>query len=225
MTSTANMDPIKSLSQPRGNPFVKLSSAARKPLRKLFKSYSMSSVKSTATEATQVVKSVEFTGKNHLRRTLSRRDYTQEETEASWWSQKDYQKIGRQCQKEIKKMEDGEKFKDKKYCSRGLEGHTRIGSVSKVQTRALAINAVLDEQFMQWEEGVFDEDTIAKVYCRASSICQLWASLVGRRDYRAAEEIHGASSKKSSARHYHDNEQTTKCSDKLEQSLVVSRAA
>jgi hypothetical protein len=193
MTLTANMDPTKPLSQPRGNTFVKLPLATRKPLRKLFKSYFLSSsVKSTSTETTHVVKSVEFTENNHLRTTLSRRDYTLEETEASWWSHEDNQNISRQCQKEIKEIDDGETFEAKKYCSRGLEGHTRIGSVSKVQTRALAINAVLDEQCTQWEEGVFDEDTIAEVYCRASSICQLWASLVGRRDYRAAEEIHGS---------------------------------
>jgi hypothetical protein len=200
MSSTATMDPTTSLSQPRGNPVVKSS--------------------------TQVVKSVEFTENNHSRTTLSRRDYTLEETEASWWSHEDNQNISRQCQKEIKEIDDGETFEAKKYCSRGLEGHTRIGSVSKVQTRALAMNAVFDEQFMQWEEGVFDEDTIAEVYCRASSICQLWASLVGRRDYRAAEEIHVSSSKKSSAPQSHDIELTTKeCSDKLEQSLVVSCAA
>lgn len=163
-------------------------------MRKLFKSYSETSVTSIATtETTQAVKFVRFSEKNHVRSTLSRASYTIEESKASWLSHEDGQQITKQCHKEIKKLDNGEKFKDKKYCARGLEGQTMIGSVSKEHTRALAINAVLDEQSTQWEEGVFDEDTIAEVYYRASSSCQLSASLVGRRDQRAAEDIRGGS--------------------------------
>ena len=236
MPSNANMvDHIKSLSQPRrSNPFIKLASVARQqPLRKLFKSYTEgnSSVLSTSTarETTQqAVKCVRFSENNNICKTLSRKNYTLEESKASWLSREDSKKILRQCYKEIKKIDHGMTFKDKKYCVRGLEGQTRIGSVSKEQNRALAFKAVLDEQLMQWEEGVFDEDTIAEVYYTASSRrCQRWASLVGRRDHRAAKEIHGSSHKKSSSRpHYHRRERTTKCSnDELEQSLVVPRAA
>jgi hypothetical protein len=202
MTSNgANMDPVKSLPQLRNNPPVKLASASasrKQPSRKVSETCSDDSVKSTATGTTQFVKVVRFSKKNRsTRKTLSRKDYTLEETEASWSSLEDLQKILRRCHKEIKKIDLGEKFKDKKYCARGLEGRTKIGSVSKAQTRALAINAVLEEQFTQWNEGVFDEDTIADAYYIASSSCQLWASLVGRRDHKAAAEIHGSSCKKS----------------------------
>jgi hypothetical protein len=228
--------PNKPLSQPTRskNPFVKLSSAARQPMRKLFKTYSQGSCSSdtpsTATETTQVVKTFRFSEKNPIRKTLSRANYTLEESKASWMSHEDGQQIQRQCRKEIKKIDDGQQFKDHKYCARGLEGQTRIGSISKTRNRALAMNAVLDEQSMQWEEGVFDEDTIAEVYYRSSSSCQLWASLVGRRDHRAAEEIHaGSSYKKSSAPHYHHHEQTTKEGPNedggIKQSSVAPRAA
>jgi hypothetical protein len=217
MTSNTNMAaPIRSVSQPRRrNPFTKLSSAARHPMRKELcfnKFYSdEGSFRSTATETTQVTKCVRFSSeKTRIRKTLSRKDYTLEESKASWLSHEDGQIISRQCCKEIKKIDDGKKLKDKKYCARGLEGQTGIGLVSKARKRALAINAVLDEQSTQWEQGVFDEDTIAVVYYRASSICQLEASLVGRRDHRAAEEIHGSSYEQSSARHYHHHEQTAK---------------
>jgi hypothetical protein len=84
-------------------------------------------------------------------------------------------------------MNDGRKLKVEKYCSRGLEGYTTVGAAAKKRNRALAINAVLDEQMIQWEEGIFDEDTIAEIYYRASFSCQLWASIVGRRDYRQTE--------------------------------------
>jgi hypothetical protein len=188
------VSPIKSLSQPRrNNPFVKLlSSAASKSMRKLFNS-SEGSIISTATETTQLVKHVRFSDQNCIRKTLSRMDYTVEECKASWLSREEGRKILRQCEKEVKKIDDGKKFKDKKFCARGLEGHTWIGSISKEQNRALAVNAVLGEQATQWEEDVFDEDAIAEIYYRASTSCQLRATLVGRRDHRAAEEIHGLS--------------------------------
>jgi hypothetical protein len=228
MTSNATkVPPTKSLFQSRRkNPFVKLFSAARPPLSKLIRSCSglSASTTSSATESTnQDVALVRFSEKNHICKTLSRMSYTLEEYNASWWSCEDLQEIARRCEKEIKKIEDGMKFKDKKYCARGLEGQTRIGSVSKEQNRALAINAVLDEQWTQWHEGIFHgEDTIAEVYCRASSSCQLRARIVGRRD-----EIHRASYGKASAPRCHHYEQTTKSSNDagLEQSLVAPRAA
>jgi hypothetical protein len=236
VTSNANMvNPIKSLyPQPsRSNPFVKLSTAARQPMRELFKTNSggtssTNSVTSTATESNQqAVKFVRFSGKNQVCKTLSRMNYTLEESKATWLSLEECQQIWRQCNKEIKKIDYGKKFKDKKYCARGLEGQTRIGSVSRERNKASAFDAVFEEQSMQWEEGVFDEDTIAEVYYRASSRrCQRWASLVGRRDHRAAKGIHGSSYEKSSSSHYHHHEQTTRCSnDALEQSLVAPCAA
>ena len=84
-------------------------------------------------------------------------------------------------------MEEGSKLKDKKYCSRGLEGHTSIGAVLKKEKRSLAINAVLDEQMIQWEEGIFNEDAIAEIYCEASSRCQVRANIVGLKDHRETE--------------------------------------
>jgi hypothetical protein len=187
-----NMDPVKSLSQLRSNQFVTLSPAARLALRKVFKTDSEEgSLQSTATETTQVVKFVRFSEKTRVRKTLSRKDYALEETEATWSSLEERQQISRQCWKEIKKINHGEKLKDKKYCARGLEGSTKIGSVSKARTRALAVSAVLDEQMIQWAEGVFDENTIADVYHRASSSCQMWASMVGQRDHKAVKEVQG----------------------------------
>jgi hypothetical protein len=196
------MSPVKSLSQHSSNPSVNLaapsvaapSASRRQPSRKVSKTYSDDSIKSTITETTQVVKFVRFSKKiRRTRRTLSRNDYTLDETDASFSSVKDLQQLLRQCDKEVKKIDHGEKFKDKKYCARGLEGRTKIGYRSKVQTRALVINAVLDEQLTQWNEGVFDEDAIADVCLVASSSCRLWASIAGRRDQKAAEEIYGSS--------------------------------
>jgi hypothetical protein len=84
----------------------------------------------------------------------------------------------RQCHKEIKKIDNGKKFTDAKCSARGLEGKTRFGSIAKERNGALAVDAVLNDR-----GGLLQR--------RASSSCQLWASLVGGRDHRADEEIHG----------------------------------
>ena len=84
-------------------------------------------------------------------------------------------------------MDEGNELKDKKYSSRGLEGHTTVGAAAKKRIRSLATDAVLDEQMIQWEEGIFDEDAIAEIYYRASSRCQVSASIVGLKDYRETE--------------------------------------
>jgi hypothetical protein len=233
---------MASRSQLRSNPFGKFASAARQPFKKVFskphagegsiKSTTTTTTTTTGTETTQAVEQlVRFSEKKRVRKTLSRKDYTLDETKATWWSVEESGQIARQYTKEIKKIERGEKFKDKKFCARGLEGHTQIGSASKRQRRALAIDAVLDEQMIQWADGVFDEQTIADVYDVVSSRCQLWASLVGRRDHRAAEEIYESSHKEqaqsSAAPHYNDDhQQTTNFGNEgLKQSLVLPRAA
>jgi len=190
MTSKVNNSfSIKSLSQAtRNNRFSKLTSAVGQPLRKLFKTSSDCSTKSVSTAATEQEEfRVSFSEKIHVRNTLSCKDCTTEEIQACWYTAEENQRIHRHCSKEIRKMDEGSELKDKKYSSRGLEGHTTIGAATKKEKRWLAINAVLDEQMIQWEEGIFDEDAIAEIYCRASSSCQVKANIVGLRDHRETE--------------------------------------
>jgi hypothetical protein len=52
----------------------------------------------------------------------------------------------------------------------------------------LASNTVLDEQEEQSLSGIFDDAPIAEIYLQTTCSCQLWASVVGIRDQRAAEE-------------------------------------
>jgi hypothetical protein len=192
MTSKVNNSiAIKSLSQAtRSNRFsCTLTSSAvgqQEPLRKLFKTSSDCSIKSESTAATEQEFRVRFSAKIHVRNTLSSKvDYTTEEIQACWYSAEENQRIHRHCRKEIRKMDEGRReLKDKKYCSRGLEGHTTVGSATKKANRWLAVNAVLDEQMIQWEEGIFDEDAISEIYYQASSSCQVRANTVGLIDHR-----------------------------------------
>jgi hypothetical protein len=187
-----NSIPITSQSHQatRNNKSSKLTlSPAGQPLEKLFKTSSdCSSTNSQSTAETEHELGVRFSETIQVRKTLSRKDYTTKEIQACWYNGEEKQTIHRHCNKEIRKMNDGRKLKVEKYCSRGLEGYTTVGAAAKKRNRSLAMNAVLDEQMIQWEEGIFDEDTIAEIYYQASSsCCQVWAIIVGRRDYRETE--------------------------------------
>ena len=201
---TANTFSIKLLSQAfRNNSLAsKLTTAAGPPfLKKIFKTSSGGSSITSESTAGTVTSSggssttsestagagqafrVQFSEVTHVRDTLSLKDYTPEEIQSCWYSHAGNQRIRRHCTKEIRKMNEGIKLEDKKYCSRGLECHTTIGDAIKIRNRSLAINAVLDEQMIQWKKGILDEDSIAAIYCQASSSCQMWANIIGRRDH------------------------------------------
>lgn len=113
-------------------------------------------------------------------------DYTPCEIEAAWYSEAQMEKITKGCVKHIRKMDAG---KCKKYCIRGLEGHSKLGSITKNRNRAAAWAAVLTEQAQQWDEERVDEQAIALAYQRTASSCQMWAQVMGRRDQQAAEII------------------------------------
>lgn len=174
-------------SKPRSNHLATLYDSARVPLRKLFKTrYHCSSNFSATDVATDAEnKCVRFQAECIFRRTLSINDYTPDEIRATWYGPEEYERIARLCQKEVRKINKGGELRDKKYCSRGLEGHTDAGSASRKRNRMSAWNAVLDEQLLQWDQGVFDEDAIAEIYIRASSSSsQMWANFVGEQDQK-----------------------------------------
>jgi hypothetical protein len=187
MTSKVNNSvSIKSLSQAtRNNRLSKLTSVVGQPLRKLFKASSDRSTKSESTAATEQEElHVRFSENIRVRTTIHCNDYTPEELKACWYTGDDNQRIHRQCSKEIRKLNEGSTLKDKKYCSRGLEGYTTVGAATKKRNRRSAVNAVLDEQMIQWEEDIFDEYVIAEIYCITSASCQVRANMVGLRDHR-----------------------------------------
>lgn len=122
-----------------------------------------------------------------LRLIIARHDMSTEEYNATWYSQEEYAKITESCCKQIAMLNRGEVLKDKKYCSRGLETHTKTRSRAKSMTRSLARQTVLREQERQRQEGIRHEDALAHLYHSASSSCQLWANLVGLDDQKEAD--------------------------------------
>ena len=120
--------------------------------------------------------------------TLNRDDYTPEELAAAFFTDDDYERITKDCCKQVTKMASGKTLKDKKYSSRGLEGHTLLGSVAKCENRMLSISLVLLEQERQRANDEEDnQELIALRYYQCTSSVQLWAHNIGLRDQREAE--------------------------------------
>lgn len=116
--------------------------------------------------------------------------YTRQEIEASWYTDEDMENLARRCMHILHRVENGRGANaGKKYCMRGLEGHTRGGSISKRRNRDAAITSVLAEQRRQLEGyGEIDFQSLAQAYSRTTSSSSMWATVVGQRDQQAAEE-------------------------------------
>jgi hypothetical protein len=177
----------KEVTQPtKKSAFTVMKAVAKRPLR-LFRQASSRSVNSTGTETIEMDKCVSLSSQTIEYYTIARKDYSPKEIKATWYTDEEYNTISRQCCKQIKKMDGGEKLKDKKYCARGLEAHTRFGSIAKSKNKAESIRSVLREQDMQLLEGRYDDEAIGKAYHQRTSSSQMWASVVGLRDQRSSE--------------------------------------
>ncbi|CAJ1959883.1 unnamed protein product [Cylindrotheca closterium] len=121
--------------------------------------------------------------------TISLDDYTSREIAATWYDEEEMANITRRCVRILKRMETNElKHGGKNYCTRGLEGHTTLGSINKRRSRSAGVAAVLEEQARQWDESTeADTQAIADAYTRTTSSCQMWARVMGNRDQVAAE--------------------------------------
>lgn len=126
--------------------------------------------------------------------TLSIYDYTPSEIAAAWFDHEEMDKITHRCLQVLQRMAVGKHTnkKGKKYVSRGLEGHSTLGSISKAKTRAAAFEAVLEEQERQRNENPnsnegIDVQAISDAYQKVTSSSQLWARAVGNQDRRAAD--------------------------------------
>jgi hypothetical protein len=108
-----------------------------------------------------------------------------------WYSRDEYEKIIQACSRQISMLDQGKLLKDKKFCARGLESHTRIQAHTRSMNRCLAYKAVLCEQERQVRAGfvVLDDKKIAQRYNAASYSSQLWAHVVGLADEREAKDI------------------------------------
>ena len=110
-----------------------------------------------------VEKSVTFDYNVRVRTTMARRHYTDEEIEQCWFSKDEYDDILRSCNKQIRKMNQGQRLKDRKYCERGLEVHTDVGAMERSLNKKRARRAVMEAQM----ELIFNDDWCDEVIADA----------------------------------------------------------
>ena len=84
--------------------------------------------------------------------------------QAVWWDDEDYSNFRKHCELSVEEIEKGKKLKDKKHSAVGLEGWTKKGYRIRERNRIDSIDAVMDEQFAQWDDGCDDHDSIAELY-------------------------------------------------------------
>jgi hypothetical protein len=134
-------------------------------------------------------KRVGFSQKAQVCFTIAVQDISDEEYLAAWYTPEEYEDITASCRKQIHMLDKGATLKDKKYCARGLEAHTKVCSTAKTKNRSLSIRAVLEEQYRQSEHGIWNDELITHVYIAVSASCRVWANAVGLEDQREAETI------------------------------------
>lgn len=125
-------------------------------------------------------------------------DLTQAEKESVWYTEGDTKIILAMAKVTVKMMMKGEPCDDVDYCSRGLEGKTPVGSKRRQKNKLRVRRALLEEQEIQRDEGVFDPDYLAEVSIKNSKDVVLDAHNVALNDERSIQAYlnvsHGDSS-------------------------------
>lgn len=111
-------------------------------------------------------------------------DLTPDEKEAVWYTEGDTKIILAMAKVTVKMMMKGEPCDDIDYCSRGLEGKTPAGSKRRQKNKLRVRRAVLEEQEIQRDEGVFDPDYLGEVSFTNSQNNRIESHNVGLNDER-----------------------------------------
>jgi hypothetical protein len=129
---------------------------------------------------------VAFSPSVQVRRTLHANDYSDEEFHACWYNSKGRAQFRRDGRQTVAMMEAGSDLDDDhEYCTRGLEGHTKMGAKVRRNNREKAWFAVYYEQERQEREGVCKDDSLARIYAYCTYSCQTKARVMGVSDSTA----------------------------------------
>ena len=111
-------------------------------------------------------------------------EYSPKEIKACWYNVEELDKIAERCIKILHHFENGKTKKGQRYCIRGLESHSTMGSISRAEIRSAALKAVLEEQSRQLKENQeINELSIADAYQRISASSQMRAQVMGALDH------------------------------------------
>lgn len=133
-------------------------------------------------------KSVHWNRKVEKKRHHRCQDLSDDELESYWYTESDTKIILAIAKVTVKMMMKGELCDDIDYCSRGLEGKTPVGSKKRQKNKLRVRKALLEEQDIQREEGVFDPEYLAQVCLKYSREVNIAAHSQGLRDEREIQE-------------------------------------
>jgi hypothetical protein len=118
-------------------------------------------------------------------------DFTGEEVEATWFHTHDFEAIRTDIKLAVALIERGDLPQDTlQYTKRGLEYRTEVGAQLRADNKTVARDAVLDEQDDQWDAGIFDSETLSRIYISRSCHCQVEARQQGLQDESDVHELH-----------------------------------
>ena len=133
--------------------------------------------------------SVSFNTKVTVRNTIHINNYSEEELSATWFSTNEFNAMKSEMKSTLKKMKrNGGKsipINDEDVVglsSRGLESLTPDGIAKKRIVRQNAIDAVLDEQYLQYREDDYDPEFNADSYSKKCRRSKAQARAKGRSD-------------------------------------------
>ena len=127
-------------------------------------------------------KSVQFYKIIDIRSTIHINDMTDEEIARAWYSHGEMKSIKRTMTSEVNSMTLGEPIMGADHTTRGLEFRTREGRERKKTNRFVSINAVLDEQDIQFMRCYNDPNGLRKVYSGHSRRCLSESQALGKAD-------------------------------------------
>jgi hypothetical protein len=143
-------------------------------------------------------KTVSFSKEVRIARTLTLKQYSAEERNATWYNKEELTNVKQENCRTITFIDYNIEIDTRRYCSRGLEYLTRKCKASRMDVKSRAMEAVLVEQNYQKCQGSLDADKLAQDYSKITDRCSHEALIVGVSDERNACNLLAKSSKGSS---------------------------
>lgn len=109
-------------------------------------------------------------------------DFTEEQIEATWYTEYDLNIIRAACITTVRQMVFKKTINEETDCTRGLEFKTPSGAKFRKNNKQTAIEAVLAEQRLQKSMGMVDEEYLSEVYSEAAGNSKRIAHLMALRD-------------------------------------------
>lgn len=127
-------------------------------------------------------------------------DYSDEEVAACWFDNDGVHRFKTDLKLTMKLIEIGDlSYDTEEHCRRGTEYRTPNGAQKRKRNKAVALDAVLDEQEAQWDADRIDPEGIAIVYMAATRHCKFEAHMLALTDEKVARELDMKSSSPSQA--------------------------